>query len=246
MTAGRIEKMSKSKKNVVDPASIIESYGADTARLFMLSDSPPERDLEWSEAGVEGVWRYVNRLWRLITESDLPSPGSPMPNDLSESAVEIRRAVHKTIRAVTKDLENFRFNRVVAHIRELTNTLEDFSEPSKAAGFVRREAFETVARLLGPLAPHLAEELWRRLGHETLLAEQRWPEADPGLVVDDTVIVAVQVNGKLRGQIELPRDAAREDAEAAALALPAVTRAAEGRAPRKVIVVPNRIVNVVL
>ena len=246
VTAGRIEKMSKSKKNVVDPASIIESYGADTARLFMLSDSPPERDLEWSEAGVEGVWRYVNRLWRLITESDLPSPGSPMPNDLSESAVEIRRAVHKTIRAVTKDLENFRFNRVVAHIRELTNTLEDFSEPSKAAGFVRRESFETVARLLGPLAPHLAEELWRRLGHETLLAEQRWPEADPGLVVDDTVTVAVQVNGKLRGQIELPRDAAREDAEAAALALPAVTRAAEGRAPRKVIVVPNRIVNVVL
>ncbi len=154
--------------------------------------------------------------------------------------------MHKTIRAVTKDLENFRFNRIVAQIRELTNALEDFAEMSEGAAFVRREAYETVARLLGPLAPHLAEELWQRLGYDALLAEQPWPEADSALVIDDTVTIAVQVNGKLRGQIELPRDAAREDAEAAALALPAVTRAAEGKPPRKVIVVPNRIVNVVV
>jgi leucyl-tRNA synthetase len=245
---GRVEKMSKSKKNVVDPAAIIESYGADTARLFMLSDSPPERDLEWSEAGVEGVWRYVNRLWRLVTENALPPAGAGVANDLPEAAVAVRRAAHKTIKYVTEDLEKFRFNRAVAHIRELTNLLADFSEKEKspAAGFALREGCETITRLLGPLAPHLAEEMWRHLGHERLLAETEWPQADPALVVDETVTVAVQVNGKLRGQIELPRDAGREEAERAALALPAVARMAEGKPPRKVIVVPNRIVNVVV
>ena len=247
VTIGRVEKMSKSKKNVVDPAAIIESYGADTARLFMLSDSPPERDLEWSEAGVEGVWRYVNRLWRLITEGELP-PAAAMPNDLPEAAVSLRRASHKTIEHVTDDLEKFRFNRAVARIRELTNLLSDFAdnEKSAAAGFVLREGFEAVTRLLGPLAPHLAEELWRRLGHETILAETPWPAADATLVVDETVTVAVQVNGKLRGQIELPRDADSAEAERAALALPAVARMAAGKPPRKVIVVPNRVVNVVV
>jgi leucyl-tRNA synthetase len=246
VTVGRVEKMSKSKKNVVDPAAIIETYGADTARLFMLSDSPPERDLEWSEAGVEGVWRYVNRLWRLITETELPPPGAAAPNDMTEAALDVRRATHKTIHAVTKDLENFRFNRAVAHIRELTNLLSDFIEREKDGGFVLREGFEAITRLLGPLAPHFAEELWQRLGHSAMLAGEPWPKADPALVVDETVTVAVQVNGKLRGQIELPRDAPSDEAERAALALPAVVKLAEGKPPRKVIVVPNRIVNVVV
>ena len=247
VTVGPVVKMSKSRKNVVDPAAIIESYGADTARLFMLSDSPPERDLEWSEAGIEGVWRYINRLWRMVGEAKLPPAGAPMPNDMSEAAVGLRRATHKTIRAVTDALETFRFNRAVAHIRELTNALAEFTEKAEAnGGWAVREAFEAIAQLLGPLAPHFAEELWQTLGQSVLLAESPWPEYDPGLVVDEVVTVAVQVNGKLRGQIELPRDAAREDAEKAALALPAVAKAADGKPPRKVIVVPNRIVNVVV
>jgi leucyl-tRNA synthetase len=249
VTAGRVEKMSKSKKNVVDPASILETYGADTARLFMLSDSPPERDLEWSEAGVEGVWRYVNRLWRMVTEPaiDLAPLGAAVPDVLSPGATEARRIIHKTIRAVTEDLETFRFNRAVAHIRELSNALSDIETSGGAdAGFVLREGYEAIALLLGPLAPHLAEELHERLGRAEPLYATPWPKADPALVVDERVTVAVQVNGKLRGQIELPRDAATADAEAAALALPAVARAAQGKPPRKVIVVPNRIVNVVL
>ncbi|MGB8275579.1 MAG: class I tRNA ligase family protein, partial [Alphaproteobacteria bacterium] len=249
VSVGRVEKMSKSKKNVVDPEQILETYGADTARLFMLSDSPPERDLEWSEAGVEGVWRYVNRLWRMVTEPEVPlAPnGAAMPVTLSAQAAEARRAVHKTIRAVTEDLEKFRFNRAVAHIRELSNTLGALETSGATdAGFVLREGYETIALLLGPLAPHLAEELWERLGHAEPLSVTRWPEADPKLVIDEMVTVAVQVNGKLRGQIELPRDAEAAAAEAAALALPAVAKAADGKPPRKVIVVPNRIVNVVL
>jgi leucyl-tRNA synthetase len=248
---GRVEKMSKSRKNTVDPTTILEAYGADTARLFMLSDSPPERDLEWTEAGIEGVWRYVSRLWRLVSEPpvDLPPPGAAMPGPLSGRALAVRRMIHKTTRAVSDDLETFRFNRAVARIRELTNELTELAaEGGEGAdvAWVLREGFEVLARLLGPMTPHLAEELWQRLGYAELVADTPWPEADPALIVDETVTIAVQVNGKLRGTVELPRDADRAEAEAAALALPAVARIAEEKPPRKVIVVPNRVVNVVL
>ncbi len=245
---GRSEKMSKSRKNVVDPGAIIDAYGADTARLFMLSDSPPERDLEWTEAGIEGAWRYANRLWRLVTEPETPiAPvGSARPEPLDEPAQQANRAIHKTIAAVTDDLEKFRFNRAVARIRELTNLLADTAGTSESGAWIRRFGFETATKLIGPIMPHLAEELWERLGHETLLAETPWPEADPDLLVDDTVTVAVQVNGKLRGTLELPRDAERDRVAAAALALDRVRRATGGKEPRKVIVIPNRIVNVVV
>jgi leucyl-tRNA synthetase len=247
VTAGRLEKMSKSKKNVVDLDDIVEAYGADTARLYLLSDSPPERDLEWTEAGIDGAWRYVNRLWRLASEPavELPSPGSVMPRDLPPDLMTLRRTIHKTIAAVTDDLEKFRFNRAVARIRELTNALEDIPATEPGAGAVLREGLEVVTRLIGPMMPHLAEEMWRTLGHQELIADAAWPEPDSELARDEQVILAVQVNGKLRGTVELPRDAPANDAEAAALALPQVARLLDGRKPRKVVVVPNRIVSVV-
>ena len=247
VTPGRHEKMSKSKRNVVGLDAIVDTYGADTARLYLLSDSPPERDLEWTETGIEGTWRYVNRLWRMVSEPaiGLAARGSPMPSGLSEALIAIRRTTHKTIATVTDDLEKFRFNRAVARIRELTNGLEELPASDPGAPEVLREGLEIVARLIGPMMPHLAEEMWETLGGEGLLAEQPWPVADPQLTRDDQVKIAVQVNGKLRGTLEIPRDLDKAAVESAALELPQVTRWLEGKPPRKVIVVPNRIVNVV-
>ena len=252
---GRLEKMSKSRKNVVGLESVISEYGADTARLFLMSDSPPERDLEWTDAGIKGVWRYVNRLWRLATEPavPLPPPGAALPNQLTPAAEAALRTAHRTIAAVTDDLDKFRFNRAVARIHELTNALEAIGGRNEVSGgtgaaeaAVLRFGLETAARLVAPMMPHLAEELWAELGHASLLVDQPWPKPDPALVAEERVTIAVQINGKLRGTLELPRDIEQAAAESAALALPAVTRHLDGRAPRKVIIVPNRIVNVVV
>jgi leucyl-tRNA synthetase len=247
VTTGRTEKMSKSKKNVVGLDDIVDTYGADTARLYLLSDSPPERDLEWTEAGIEGIWRYVNRLWRMVSEpaATLPPPGRPMPPDLPAGVGNVRRTIHKTVAAVTDDLDKFRFNRAVARIRELTNALEDMPAGKPGAGAVLREGLEAATRLIGPMMPHLAEEMWQALGHQGLVADAPWPTPDPDLARDEEVTIAVQVNGKLRGTIDLPRDAAAAAVEEAALALPQVVRFLDGRAPKKVVVVPNRIVSVV-
>jgi len=246
VTVGRSVKMSKSYKNIVDPTAIIEAYGADTIRLFILSDSPPERDLDWTDSGIDGASRYIQRLWRLVDEAlpSLPPPGAPSVEGGADAS-EIRRAIHKTIAAVTDDLEKFHFNRAIARVRELTNVLGELAGGNGEHGETRRDGLETVVRLIAPMMPHLAEELWRALGHETLVVDMPWPEADEALLVDEKVTMAVQVNGKLRGTIELPRDAAREEVEAAALALPKVAAATAGKEVRKVIVVPNRIVNVV-
>ena len=248
VTVGRSEKMSKSIKNIVDPDAIIGAYGADTARLFMLSDSPPERDLEWTEAGVEGAWRYLNRIHRLAAAAAvLPSPAfQARPQMMTAAAVSVERTVHKTILAVTGDLENFRFNRAVARVHELSNALAELDDSDDSESWVLRRGVEVLLCLLGPMVPHLAEELWQRFGHDSFLAETPWPEADPKLVVEQSVTVAVQVNGKLRGTIDLPRDCEREAAEPVALALPAVRRAIGQHAVRKVIVVPNRVINVVV
>jgi leucyl-tRNA synthetase len=243
---GRKEVMSKSKKNVVPPADIIETYGADTARWFMLSDSPPERDMEWTAAGVESAWRFTQRLWRMLdTAEGLAPAGAPIGNP-TEAGQALRRATHKAIAAVTEDIERFHFNRAVARIYELANAISEYKGTDPADAGARREAFETLVRLIGPMMPHLAEEMWAKLGHTTLLAETAWPEADPTLLRDDMVTIAVQVGGKLRATLVLERDAAREAVEAAALANDNVRRAIEGRTVRKVVVVPNRIVNVVV
>ena len=245
---GRVEKMSKSKRNTVDPEQIIGTYGADTARWFMLSDSPPEREMEWTDAGIEGAWRFTQRLWRLVTEAleHLPPPGSPQPAEITGPALALRRQTHKTIKTISEDIESFHFNRAVARIYELTNAASSFKGRGEADVWVLREACETLARIVSPTMPHLAEELWDRLGGEGLLARAPWPEADPKLAQDEVVTIAVQVNGKLRAKLEQPMNAAEDVLREAALTDPTVTKYLEGRTPRKVIVVPNRIVNVVV
>ncbi len=248
VTIGRAEKMSKSKRNVVDPEAIISTYGADTARWFMLSDSPPERDMEWTDAGVEGAWRFSQRLWRLVSDNleRLPAGATPLPGRLSPAAEELRRTVHKTVAACGEDLEQFRFNRAVARIYELANSLGAFKAQDAGDFWALREGLDLLVRLVAPMMPHLAEELWQLLGHGDFLVDEPWPEADPALISDAQATLAVQVNGKKRATITLPVDAAEDEARAAALAEPSVQRAMDGKTARKVIVVRNRIVNVVV
>jgi len=239
---GPSEKMSKSKKNVIAPETIIAEYGADTIRWFMLSDTPPERDIEWTDAGAEGCWRFVNRIHRLCTEAGNLPPAGTAPAAPDEASRALRAASHKAIAAVTDHLEHLRFNSAVAQLYTLANTIgaADKADPS-----VRREALETLVLLCAPMMPHLAEECWKALGHAELAAETPWPRHDPALTASDTVTMPVQVNGKRRGEIVIAKGAGNATVEAAALQDEGVIRALEGKAPKKVIVVPNRIVNIV-
>jgi leucyl-tRNA synthetase len=214
----------------------------------MLSDSPPERDLEWTEAGVTGAWRFQQRLHRIATEAmiSLPPAGTPKPEPMPEAATQLRRAAHKTIAGISADIEAFHFNKAVARLYELANAIGSFDASDEASRWALRETLEIFVRLIGPMTPHLAEELWQALGHTGLLADAGWPMAEDALLVDDTVTVAVQMNGKLRGTIQLAKDSPKDAAEQAALALPEVVRGLDGKTPKRVIVVPNRIVNVVV
>ena len=255
---GSIEKMSKSKKNLVDPDDIIAGWGADCARWFMLSDSPPERDVVWTEAGIQGAGRFVQRVWRLIDElarvavpADAPGVAA-RPETLSGEAAELRRAAHKATHAVAQSIEGLRFNVAVAQIYEFTNVLsaqiaklQGSAKISEDISWVLREAGELFVQMIGPMMPHLGEECWARLGYNTLLANQPWPTVDEALLVDDKITIAVQVNGKRRDELLIARDAKEDEVRAAALKLEPVVRALEGREPKKVIVVPQRIVNVV-
>ncbi len=250
---GSIEKMSKSKKNTVDPDDIIGTYGADTARWFMLSDSPPERDVIWTEEGVQGASRFVQRLWRLTGEiAGLASPvGEPAPQAFGPQALEIRKAAHRALIRTGEDIERLRFNRCVAHAYELANALSaaigaiDTPERPADIAYAFREAGDILIQIVAPMMPHLAEECWQALGHHDLLGHQAWPEADHALVVEDTITLPVQINGKKRAELTIAREASAADVEAATLALETVQRALEGRPVRKIVVVPQRIVNVV-
>lgn len=244
---GAVTKMSKSKKNVVDPQDIIDTYGADAARLFILSDSPPERDLEWTASGIEGAWKYINKLHRSLEDAfdQLPPTGTPKPTEFSDKALDLRRATHQAIAGVAEDIEAFHMNKAVARIREFSNALIAFKAESDDEKWALREGYEALVILFNPMMPHLAEELWSKLGHKTLLTETSWPTPEKNLLKDDTVTIGVQVNGKTKATITLSADASKEEAEKIALEQDNVKRAIEGQTIRKVIVVPGRIVNVV-
>lgn len=247
--AGRIEKMSKSKRNVVDPEFIIQQYGADTARLFMMSDSPPERDMEWTNSGVEGASRFINKIWRLSLGEDQNKPlaakDSPMPSSFDDVAKKVIGEAHKTIAGITEDIDRFRFNRCVAALYTLSNAIGELKDNNEAQNWARRFGLETLARLIAPIAPHIAEEMWENMGHDQMVALLDWPKADEAWLVTETINMPVQVNGKLRGTIDVAPDCDKALAEELALALPAVQKILDGNTPKKVIVVPNRIVNVV-
>ena len=227
---GRIEKMSKSKRNTVDPEPILAKYGADAVRWFMLSDSPPERDLEWSEAGIEGASRFVQRVWRLASDSS--------PAEGEDEA--LKRKLHKAIAAVGEAIDGLQFNKAVAQLYELTSAIEK----AKSSG-TRHEAVRTLILLAAPAAPHLAEECWAAAGEAGMVADAPWPSFDAALLLDDQVTLAVQVNGKLRDTLSAPRGLDRATTEALALSSDKVQRQLNGASPRKVIVVPDRLVNIV-
>ncbi len=247
---GSIEKMSKSKKNTIDPDDIIAAFGADTARWFMLSDSPPERDVIWTEEGVQGAWRFMQRLWRLVGEiADVTEPQS-RPAAFGPEAQKVRKAAHRALANVSDDIAKLRFNRCVAHIYEFANALSDAigsveTAPADDLAWALREAGDILVRLFHPMMPHLAEECWAALGHKTLVSAETWPQLEPELLVENTVTLPVQINGKKRADVTVARDAGNADIEAAVLALDAVIKALDGKRPKKVIVVPQRIVNVV-
>ena len=243
--AGRIEKMSKSKRNVVDPELIINSFGADTARLFMLSDSPPERDLEWTESGVEGAHRFIQKIWRLKDKLSGETDLSEL-DQLSETGKASLRIIHKSIASISNDIERFALNRCVAQLHILVNAISDLKADDKATNQVRDFGIRILAQLLSPFSPHIAEEIWQAAGQTGLVADADWPEADESWLVADEIEIGIQVNGKLRGTIHLPVDCDKDEAEEKALAHSSIVKYLEGKPPRKVIVVPNRIINVVV
>jgi leucyl-tRNA synthetase len=234
LTIGRIEKMSKSKLNVVEPDIIVEKYGADTARLFLLSDSPPERDLEWTDTGVEGCYRYLIKLYKMVQDRK---------NNVDDKIDNERiiRLMHMTINHVTDDLEKFHMNKAIARIRELTNALNE----SRIGHDVMQTTLETIIRMLNPMVPHITEEMWSMLGHKQPLAYQDWPQADPNLLQALSVTIAVQINGKMRGVIELQPDCSQEIATSAAMQLHNVQTQIGDKSIKKVIFVKNKIINLI-
>ena len=248
---GSIEKMSKSKLNVIDMTAMAESFGADATRWFVLSDSPPERDVQWTEAGIEGVWRYVQKLWRLVDDANAIISSEEDGNAENFDSEALLKAAHKAVAQVSESYENLRFNRAIAHLYDLTNTLSKAVSAVKLAPTHKeraalRTATDFLVKLCNPIVPHVTETCWARLNKDSILADEAWPVADESYLKEDSIILPVQVNGKRRGEIEVAKDLPKEQVEDAALSLDAVSRILDGKSPKKVIVVPGRIVNVVV
>jgi leucyl-tRNA synthetase len=251
ITIGPIEKMSKSKRNTVDPDDIISTYGADVARWFMLSDSPPDRDVIWSDERVQGASRFVQRLWRLVNEAAAIGKGAPAarPANFGDDALGLRKAAHGALDKVSGGIERLHFNVCLAHIREFTNALADLlardGRPEPDLAWAIREGALILVQIVSPMMPHLAEECWQVLAQPGLVSEAGWPQIERDLLVKDTVTLVVQVNGKKRGEVTVASHAQNPEIEAAVLALDAVKSILGDKPARKVIIVPKRIVNVV-
>ncbi len=245
--AGRSEKMSKSKKNVVEPAHIIDAYGADTARLFMLSDTPPERNLEWSDAGIDGAWKYINRIYKLVVSNQSLVSGDVHFSSATKEQQEIIKLNHKTIFAVKSELEKMGFNRAIAKIREFSNALEKFEIKNEDDQKIMSFSVYNLVLLIAPIMPHLAEELWKILGNQTIIFQSvSFPHSDESLIVDDQVSIAVQVNGKLRSVLAMPKSSSKEELEKAALADENVQKNIAGKEIKKIIIVPDKLVSIVV
>jgi leucyl-tRNA synthetase len=250
---GRVEKMSKSKKNIVDPEELIERYGADTARLFTLFAAPPEKDLEWSDQGVEGAYRFLSRVWRLVHQQRGVWDGSADSvngADLSPELRDLRRTIHRTIKKVTEDIEDrFHFNTAIAAIMELSNALNaaiQAGATSASTASVIRHGLETMIILLAPFVPHVANELWEQLGHRERLDRVPWPSYSEAALEEEKLLIVVQVNGKVRGKITVPADVTQERIQADALADPKVIDFLGGKKVQRVVYVPRRLVNIVV
>jgi leucyl-tRNA synthetase len=245
---GGVEKMAKSKNNGVDPAALVEQYGADTVRLFSMFAAPPEQSMEWSEAGVEGAWRFLKRLWQQVHDHlGAGAPGALDPEALSDGARELRRRVHETIRKTTDDYgRRYTFNTAIAAIMECSNHLSRFDAGSDADLAVLREGWETLVRLIAPVTPHIAQALWQALGHDGDILAAGWPEVDESALVQQQVTVVVQVNGKVRARIQAPPGSGRDALQERALADDNVARFVADNDVRKVIVVPDKLVNIVV
>jgi leucyl-tRNA synthetase len=242
-------KMSKSKGNVVDPNALIDKYGADTARLFSLFAAPPEKDLDWSDKGVEGSFRFLNRVWKMVHEQiDRVRDTGPVDvSSLTDGERDLRRSVHKTIRKVTEDLdERFHFNTAIAAVMELLNTLQAYESSTPQSAAVMKEALDSMVLLLAPFVPHITEELWQCLGHRERLSDASWPEYDRSAVIDEEVLIVVQVNGKLRSKITVAAGTDEEVIKAAARDDEKVQPFLSGVQIRKVIYVPDKLVNIVV
>ncbi len=245
---GRLEKMSKSKKNVIDPTSIIEKFGADTARLFMLSDTPPEKDLEWNDAGVEGAWRFLSKFHKMavLLESEIPKAKKVSFEQMNEKCKDLHKFTHKTINFISDDVEHHRFNRAIARIRELFNKINDFTENSAEEIFVKMNGIKVLASLLSPITPHVSEEIWQLMGEKSLLSTHSWPEFDQNLIQDDELKMAVQVCGKFKGTITISQESSEEEIRKMASELPNVAKMISEGEIKKIIIVPKKVINIVI
>ena len=242
---GKSEKMSKSKKNVVDPDSILKNFGADTARLFMLSDSPPEKDLEWTDTGIKGAFKYLNKLWELV-ENNLNILKDKNNQKKLDSDNEFMSSINKTIHYVTEDYENFRFNRAIARIREFTNKLFENEEMLKKNGNLFKFLIENTLKILSPMVPHISEEIWMKLGNKDFLIKSKWPIPKKEFLKIENITLAIQVNGKLKDTIDIPFDTSSTEIEKKALASPKIIKTIGDNKPKKIIVVKNKIANIVI